>query len=143
MLRAYLGAAGENQVRVLFVDDNAMNRKVVKSMLESAEVVMIEAEDAETGLSVLDADLFDLVLMDLRMPGMDGLVAIRQIRARVDDKSRLPIIVVTADDGPNIREQALAAGADDLLHKPVQMQALFDAVGRAVEGMGRSGAVLA
>lgn len=135
--------AGENQVRVLFVDDNAMNRKVVKSMLESAEVVMIEAEDAETGLSVLDADLFDLVLMDLRMPGMDGLAAIRQIRARVDDKSRLPIIVVTADDGPNIREQALAAGADDLLHKPVQMQALFDAVGRAVEGMGRSGAVLA
>lgn len=143
MLRAYMGAAGENQVRVLFVDDNAMNRKVVKSMLESAEVVMIEAEDAETGLSVLDADPFDLVLMDLRMPGMDGLAAIRQIRARVDDKSRLPIIVVTADDGPNIREQALAAGADDLLHKPVQMQALFDAVGRAVEGMGRSGAVLA
>jgi two-component system response regulator QseB len=130
-------------VRVLFVDDNAMNRKVVKSMLESAEVVMIEAEDAETGLSILDADAFDLVLMDLRMPGMDGLAAIRQIRARGDAKASLPIIVVTADNGPNIRGQALAAGAEDLLHKPVQMQALFDAIGRAVEGTGRRGAVLA
>jgi len=130
-------------VRVLFVDDNAMNRKVVKSMLESAEVVMIEAEDAETGLSILDADAFDLVLMDLRMPGMDGLAAIRQIRARGDAKASLPIIVVTADNGPNIRGQALAAGAEDLLHKPVQMQALFDAIGRAVEGTGRPGAVLA
>ncbi|OHB29135.1 MAG: response regulator [Phenylobacterium sp. RIFCSPHIGHO2_01_FULL_69_31] len=130
-------------MRVLFVDDNAMNRKVVKSMLESAEVVMIEAEDAETGLSILDADAFDLVLMDLRMPGMDGLAAIRQIRARGDAKASLPIIVVTADNGPNIRGQALAAGAEDLLHKPVQMQALFDAIGRAVEGTGRPGAVLA
>lgn len=130
-------------MRVLFVDDNAMNRKVVKSMLESAEVVMIEAEDAETGLSILDADPFDLILMDLRMPGMDGLAAIRQIRARRDDKASLPIIVVTADNGPNIRGQALAAGADDLLHKPVQMQALFDAIGRAIESTGRRGALLA
>ncbi|MDZ4371737.1 MAG: response regulator [Phenylobacterium sp.] len=130
-------------MRVLFVDDNDMNRKVVKSMLEPAEVVMIEAEDAETGLSILDAELFDLILMDLRMPGMDGLAAIRQIRARRDDKASLPIIVVTADNGPNIRGQALAAGADDLLHKPVQMQALFDAIGRAIEGKGRRGALLA
>jgi len=136
-------APWESQVRVLFVDDNDMNRKVVKSMLESAEVVMIEAEDAETGLSILDADQFHLILMDLRMPGMDGLAAIRQIRARRDDKASLPIIVVTADNGPNIRGQALAAGADDLIHKPVQMQALFDAIGRAIEGTGRRGALLA
>lgn len=130
-------------MRVLFVDDNAMNRKVVKSMLEAAEAVMVEAEDAETGLAILDAGAFDLILMDLRMPGMDGLAAIRRIRARRDDKAGLPIVVVTADNGPDIRGQALAAGADDLLHKPVQMQALFDAIGRAMEKKSDRGALLA
>lgn len=130
-------------MRVLFVDDNEMNRKVVRSMLESAEVVMTEAEDAETGLYILDTSTFDVILMDLRMPGMDGLTAIRRVRARNDDKARLPIIVVTADNGPDIRAQALAAGADDLLHKPVQMQMLFDAIGRAINRSGERGALLA
>ena len=130
-------------MRVLFVDDNEMNRKVVRGMLESAEVAMTEAEDGETGLAILDASSFDVILMDLRMPGMDGLAAIRRIRGRQDEKAGLPIIVVTADNGPNIRGQALAAGADDLLHKPVQMQALFDAIGQAIERKGQRGALLA
>jgi CheY-like chemotaxis protein len=130
-------------MRVLFIDDNEMNRKVVKSMLEAAEVVMTEAEDAQAGLSIIDTGVFDVVLMDLRMPGMDGLAAIRQVRARPDDKARLPIIVVTADNGPDIRGQALAAGADDLLHKPVQMQSLFDAIGQAITRNSGRGALLA
>ena len=130
-------------MRVLFVDDNAMNREVVKGMLEAADVTMVEAEDAETGLALIDADHYDLILMDLRMPGMNGLEAIRAIRARGDAKASLPIIVVTADNGPDIRGQALAAGADDLLHKPVQMQALFDAIGRAITKSGERGAMLA
>ena len=130
-------------MRVLFVDDNEMNRKVVKSMLEAAETAMVEAEDAETGLAMIDAGAYDVILMDLRMPGMDGLAAIRRIRARPDAKARLPVIVVTADHAPDVRNQALAAGADDLLLKPVQMQALFDAIGRALTKAGQSGAMLA
>lgn len=130
-------------MRVLFVDDNAMNRKVVKSMLEAAETVLVEAEDAEAGLAMIDAEAYDVVLMDLRMPGMDGLAAIRRIRARPDHKATLPIIVVTADHAPDVRGQALAAGADDLLLKPVQMQALFDAIGRALTKPGQQGAMLA
>lgn len=130
-------------LRVLFVDDNAMNRKVLKGMLEAAEVTMLEAESAEVGLQLIDVHQFDLILMDLRMPGMDGLAAIRAVRARPDAKAGLPIIVVTADNGPDVRGQALAAGADDLLHKPVQMQALFDAIGSAMTRSGGRGAMLA
>lgn len=130
-------------MRVLFVDDNHMNRKVVRSMLEAAQAVLVEAEDAETGLSMIDTQNYDLILMDLRMPGMDGLSAIRQIRARPDAKAGLPIIVVTADHAPDVRNRALAAGADDLLLKPVQMQALFDAIGRALTKPGQQGAMLA
>ncbi|MBL8770671.1 MAG: response regulator [Phenylobacterium sp.] len=130
-------------MRVLFVDDNAMNREVVKGMLLAAEVPMVEAENALMGLDLIETDQFDLVLMDLRMPGMDGLAAIRAIRARGDEKADVPIVVVTADNGHDIRAQALAAGADDLLHKPVQMQALFDAIGRALTRDGSASAMLA
>ena len=130
-------------MRVLFVDDNEMNRKVVKAMLGAAEVVMTEAESAEAGLSAIETGDFDLVLMDLRMPGMDGLAAIRQVRSRADHKAGLPIIVVTADTGPNVRSQALTAGADDLLHKPVHMEALFDAIGRVMTRNSDRGARLA
>ena len=133
----------ELHVRVLFVDDNEMNRKVVKAMLEPADVVMAEAESAEIGLSMIDAGEFDLILMDLRMPGMDGLAAIRQMRGRTDHKAGLPIIVVTADTGSDVRGQALAAGANDLLHKPVHMQSLFDAIGRVMTATSNRGARLA
>lgn len=128
-------------MRALFIDDNAMNREVVKCMLCAADIVMMEADSAEVGLGLIDADCFDLVLMDLRMPGMDGLTAVRIIRARGDAKAEVPIIVVTADSGQDVRAQALAAGADGFLHKPVQMQLLFDTIGRAVAG--RQGAMLA
>lgn len=129
-------------MRVIFVDDNAMNRKVVRGMLEAAQVALVEAESAEIGLQLIDSEHFDVILMDLRMPGMDGLAAIRAVRARNDSKSQLPIIVVTADNGRDVRGQALAAGADDLLHKPVQMQSLFDAIGRAMTQRGERGALL-
>src|SRR5665647_1575817 len=113
-------------MRVLYVDDNGPNRTVIRCMLEAAGLGMAEAEAAEAGLAMIDADRYQLILMDLRMPGMDGFTAIRQIRARTDDRAAVPIIVLTADNGHDIRNQALAAGADDLLLKPVQMDALFD-----------------
>lgn len=119
-------------MQVLFVDDNAMNRTVVKSMLAAADVPMVEASSAEIGLALIEARDFDVILMDYRMPGVDGLAAIRSIRARSDAKARLPIIMVTADDGLGLRAEALAAGASDLLHKPVQMQSLFDAIARTM-----------
>ena len=119
-------------MRVLFVDDNAMNRLVVKSMLAAADVEMVEAETAEVGLALIEAQAFDIVLMDFRMPGMDGLTAIRAIRARSDAKRHLPILMVSADDGLDLRARAAAAGADDLLRKPVQMQPLFDAIAMAM-----------
>ncbi len=107
-----------------------MNRRVVRDMLDVAGATMIEAESAEQGLALLGEESVDMVLVDLRMPGMDGLTAIRHIRARGDDKGALPIIVVTADTAIDLRERCLAAGADDVIFKPVAMDALFDAMGR-------------
>ena len=99
-------------------------------MLDVAGVEMDEAEDAETGLALIDSESFDLVLLDLRMPGMDGLSAIRHIRARGDAKAAIPIIVVTADTAADLRQQCLDAGADAVVFKPVAMDVLFETMGR-------------
>ncbi|MEZ5938415.1 MAG: response regulator [Hyphomonadaceae bacterium] len=119
-------------MRVLFVDDDAMNRRVVRDMLLVAGVTLDEAEDGQAGLDSVDREEYSLVLMDLRMPGMDGLTAIRRIRAREDAKAHVPIIVVTADTSLHMRDECLAAGADDVLMKPVAMKMLFKAMGQVV-----------
>ena len=119
-----------------------MNRRVVRDMLDVAGVTMVEAEDAEAGLRLIDAQDFDMVLVDLRMPGMDGITAIRHIRARDDAKATLPLIVVTADTAIDLRDRCLAAGADDVLFKPVAMDALFDTMGRILARDAEDGGMI-
>ena len=96
-------------MQVLFIEDDAMNRRVVRDMLSVAGVEMSEAPEAETGLAMLDSQPFDLVLMDLRMPGMDGLTAVQKIRARGDAVASIPIIVVTADTAMDLQARCRAA----------------------------------
>jgi CheY-like chemotaxis protein len=120
--------SGDALFHVLYVEDDPMNRKVVRDMLSVAGLSMVEAHDGAAGLAALDAGEFDIILMDLRMPGMDGLEAVRRIRSRDDHKAALPIIIVTADLSVSIREDCLAAGANELMFKPVAMQQLFDSI---------------
>jgi len=119
-------------MQVLFIEDDPMNRRVVKDMLSVAGLEMAEAPEATTGLAMLETQSYDLILMDLRMPGMDGLEAVRRIRERTDAAASIPIIVVTADTALDLQERCRAAGADDLLRKPVAMTLLFDAIARAI-----------
>ena len=129
-------------MRVLFIEDDAMNRRVVRDMLSVAGADVAEAPDGVTGLRMIDEEDFNLILMDLRMPGMDGLTAIRHIRARDDHKSTLPILVVTADTGFTIRQDCLDSGADGVLLKPVAMKALFDAMGKTIVSRSKEAALL-
>ena len=123
-------------MNILFIEDDPMNRRVVKDILDVAGATMAEAAWAEEGLAMLDEDTFDVILVDLRMPGTDGYETIRRIRARGDAKGELPIIVVTADTAIDLRERCLAIGADDVLFKPVAMDALFDSIGRVLATRG-------
>jgi CheY-like chemotaxis protein len=75
---------------------------------------------------------YDVVLMDLRMPGMDGLTAIRLLRQEAEPLGSIPVIVVTADTAPDLKARCLEAGANDIILKPVALSALIDAIGRAV-----------
>lgn len=125
-------------MNVLFIEDDAMNRRVVRDMLDVAGAQMAEADRAEAGLARIDAEDFDVILVDLRMPGIDGFETIERIRSRCDAKRALPIIVVTADTAPDLTDRCKRLGADEVLFKPVAMDSLFDAIGRILAT--RSGA---
>jgi CheY-like chemotaxis protein len=129
-------------MNILFIEDDPMNRRVVKDMLDVAGATMAEAGLAEEGLARIEYESFDVILMDLRMPGMDGLEAIRRIRARGDAKAELPVIVITADTALDLRERCIEAGADDVLFKPVAMDALFDSIGRVLAIRGGGGMIM-
>ncbi len=117
-------------MEVLFVEDDAMNRRVVRDMLKVVGVDMEEAHDGESGLEMLATRKFDIVLMDLRMPGMDGLTAMRLLRSGGGCNCAVPIIVVTADTAVDLRQRCMEAGADEVIVKPVAMAALLEAMGR-------------
>jgi CheY-like chemotaxis protein len=119
-------------MKVLFVEDDPLNRRVVRDMLSVVGATMAEAADAETGLRMIDEGDYHVVLMDLRMPGMDGETAIRAVRARADAKRSVPIIVVTADTALELKTRCVESGADDFLQKPVAMAPLLGAMSRVV-----------
>jgi CheY-like chemotaxis protein len=129
-------------MNVLFIEDDRMNRRVVRDMLDVAGASMTEAEDGPAGLRLIDTADFQIVLLDLRMPGMDGMEVLHHIRTRNDAKASLPIIVVTADTAVDLRERCLAAGADEVLFKPVAMDALFDAMGRILARDAQEGGLI-
>jgi CheY-like chemotaxis protein len=119
---------------VLVADDNAINRKVAELILEAIGAETVAVEDGQQAVVAVERETFDLVLMDLQMPVMDGLSATRAIRALEAAKGlpRLPIVVVSANV---MREHVAAsaeAGADDHVGKPVHASTLIKAVLEAV-----------
>ncbi len=115
-------------MRILFIEDDPMNRRVVRDMLHVAGLGLSEADGGVAGIAKLESEPFDVLLLDLRMPNMDGFEVIQALRSREDELRDIPIIVVTADASPGLEDQVLATGADAVLHKPIAMQSLFDTI---------------
>lgn len=116
-------------MKIIYIDDDATNRALLRDMLEVENIAVDEAGDARTGLKMIDERDYDLIFMDLRMPDMNGLTAIRQLRAGGARQKSVPIIVVTADPSEGVRSLCRSAGATDFLDKPISMEKLFDMVG--------------
>ena len=114
---------------MLVVEDNAVNQEVALNILAKLGVRADAVNDGIEALRAFSAESYDLVLMDLRMPNMDGLEATRRIRAlESTDKTRnqrVPIVVVTAHTQAFDRDELVAAGMDDFLSKPVTPQTLL------------------
>jgi PAS domain S-box-containing protein len=123
--------SAESGVRLLLVEDNAVNRELVRAMLEPFGVVVETANDGVAGVEAMRQGEFDLVLMDVQMPVKDGLTATREIRALEGARGvATPIIAMTANVLPEQVANCLAAGMDDHLGKPISPSKLLEAVAR-------------
>jgi len=120
---------GGLRVNIIYIDDDATNRALLRDMLAAEEIPLAEAGDARTGLKMVEEGDYDLVFMDLRMPDMNGLTAIRQLRAGGPKQQTVPIVVVTADPSEGVKSMCRAAGATGFLDKPISMEKLFEIVG--------------
>jgi signal transduction histidine kinase/ligand-binding sensor domain-containing protein/CheY-like chemotaxis protein/HPt (histidine-containing phosphotransfer) domain-containing protein len=110
--------------RVLVVEDQPLNREVAEGMLASLGIAVETAVDGREALARLEAESFDLVLMDCEMPVMDGFSATAALRRAEQGERRLPVIALTADATAEGRAACLAAGMDDHLAKPFTREAL-------------------
>jgi two-component system, cell cycle response regulator DivK len=116
---------------VLVVEDNALNRKLIRDVLEHAGFAVLVATSGEEGVDAATRGGLDLVLMDLQLPGIDGTEAMRRIRAHPGGRG-LPVVAVTAFAMPSDREQVSSAGFDGYIEKPISTRALPELVRRYV-----------
>ena len=118
-----------DNVKVLAVEDNAINRLVARKFLETWGIEVVEAENGAIGLEMVQKHDFDLVLMDLQMPVMDGYEATRQIKSIDNGKYKnLPVIALTASILSSIQDEIDEAGLDDFLIKPFKAPDLYEKI---------------
>ena len=121
--------------RILVVDDNPRNLKLAFDVLEDAGYAVVEAVNAEEAQSMIDRNLPDLILMDIALPGMDGLTLTRKIKANERTK-HIRIIALTAFAMKGDDQKALAAGCDGYITKPIDIHQLPVQVAEILGGSG-------
>lgn len=137
-IRAADLAATSESLNVLIAEDNELNQKVMEAMLRDLGHNPIVVSNGFEAVEAIISDSFDLVLMDITMPGLDGLGATEQIRTSAPDKSGVPIIACSAHVGGDVQARYRNAGIDDFLPKPVDPFELQSAIDRAVKRSGPS-----
>ena len=118
---------------VLVVEDNPLNLKLLRDVLGHAGYRVLEAGDAERGIEIARLERPHLVLMDVQLPGIDGVEALGRLRAD-DATAGIPVVALTALAMKDDRERFLAAGFDGYLEKPVSVPALPDQVEALIGG---------
>ena len=118
-----------NAIHVLLVEDGDTNRKLIKLILERAGARVTTAENGALGVEAAMKEGFDVILMDMQMPVMDGYSASRRLR---DSGLRVPIIALTAHTMSGDREKCLAAGCSDYLTKPINAEQMFSTIERSI-----------
>ncbi|MNE22659.1 Sensory/regulatory protein RpfC [compost metagenome] len=119
--------APPRRLRILAADDHPTNRRVVELILDGADFELVSVENGVQAVEAYRAQSFDLVLMDMQMPVMDGLTAVREIRLHeaVMGQPRVPVVMLTANALPEHLDKALGAGADRHMAKPFSVEDLL------------------
>jgi len=117
---------------ILIIEDNDKNMKLARDVLKAKGYATLEAVTGEEGVKLAKEMLPDLVLMDIQLPGINGIEAFRQIRA--DAKTaRIPVIALTASVTPTDRSEINAAGFDAFIGKPISLKEFVETVRRLIE----------
>jgi CheY-like chemotaxis protein len=129
-----MNASVERPLRVLVADDHPTNRAVIEIILDLVSAAAVSVENGDQAVAAFKADDFDVVLMDLQMPVMDGLTAIREIRKYEGEteRPRTPVLAVTANALSEHVSASRAAGADRHIAKPVTPEGLLEAISAEV-----------
>jgi PAS domain S-box-containing protein len=131
-------AAVDKALRLLIVDDNAVNLELIGAVLEPFDLIIETAGDGVEAIEAVARTQFDVILMDVQMPNMDGLTATRHIRAAAAPSARrVPILAMTANVLPDQVARCLEAGMDDHVGKPINPQKLLEALARWSGADGR------
>ena len=120
---------------ILIVEDNDKNMKLARDILQARGYATLEAITGEDGVRLAREHRPALVLMDIQLPGINGIEALRQLRAEPATAS-IPVIAVTASVMASDRREITEAGFDDYVAKPISLKLFLDAVRRALEGRG-------
>lgn len=122
----------DRRPRILYIEDNADNRTLVKRVLEAAGYSVIEAADSLTGLEQARAEVPDLILMDINLPGVDGYATTAHIKA-TPGLQGIKVVALTANVMRGDREKTLAAGCDGYIQKPIDVDQLPRQIARYLE----------
>ena len=124
-------------VRVLVVEDDEENMEAIRDLLKLVDYDVLEARNGRIGVEMAGAEKPDVILMDMRMPELDGYEATRQLKGAAETKA-IPIIALTGEAMEEQRRQAMDAGCDDFVSKPVDFDQLLD---RITAALGANNAV--
>jgi CheY-like chemotaxis protein len=123
---------GLQPLRILLAEDNPINQKLAVTLLTREGHRVSVAEDGNAALQATIEQTFDLILMDMQMPGLSGVEVTRQIRANEGDGPHTPIVALTANAFAEDREACLDAGMDGYVSKPIRRDELFAAMAAAL-----------
>jgi CheY-like chemotaxis protein len=124
---------GRRQLRILLAEDNVINQKLAVTLLGREGHRVDVVGDGMAALEAVSATRFDVVLMDMQMPVLDGVGATRAIRAREAGRARVPIVALTANAYEQDRDLCLAAGMDGFISKPFKRDELMKAIDQVLE----------
>ena len=118
---------------ILIVEDNEKNLKLVRDVLQVKGYETLEAGSAEDGLKLARARMPNLILMDIQLPGMSGIEALKALRAE-PATAAIPVVAITASVMQQDRQQIMKAGFDGFIEKPINLRNLLDTVQQAMRG---------
>ena len=121
---------------ILVIEDNDKNRKLARDVLQFRGYRVSEAATAEDGLALAAAEPPDLVIMDIHLPGMNGIEALKRLRAEEATRA-IPVVAFTASVMPQDRHTIMEAGFDAFLSKPIAIKEFTDTIAQKLAGAGK------